>query len=198
MKTVQTFFRENYFSIVLHGLIWGALLIGPTLVEMPAKVYATVGSVHLNFVIIANVLHCFIFYFNAFYLYDLLSRKRWWIYIVSVLALVVAVNGIKGFLLTSLFSELAASDMPYRFAFFPTVFFIIVSIIYRLVLDKINYEKSKNSKKAEQLTSELRFLRSQISPHFLFNVLNNLVAMARYKSDQLETIHQILRSNPCC
>jgi len=29
-------------------------------------------------------------------------------------------------------------------------------------------------------------LRSQVSPHFLFNILNNMVAMARLKSDLLE------------
>ena len=38
----------------------------------------------------------------------------------------------------------------------------------------------------ENLKTELSFLRSQVSPHFLFNVLNNMVAMASLKSDQLE------------
>ena len=41
-------------------------------------------------------------------------------------------------------------------------------------------------KENENLKTELSFLRSQVSPHFLFNVLNNMVAMARLKSDQLE------------
>jgi len=38
-----------------------------------------------------------------------------------------------------------------------------------------------------QLGMELKFLRSQISPHFLFNTLTNLVFLARKKSDRLET-----------
>ena len=33
---------------------------------------------------------------------------------------------------------------------------------------------------------ELKFLRSQISPHFLFNILTNLASLARKKSDHLE------------
>ncbi|HTN38934.1 MAG TPA: sensor histidine kinase [Arachidicoccus sp.] len=33
---------------------------------------------------------------------------------------------------------------------------------------------------------ELKFLRSQINPHFLFNVLSSLVSLARKKSDRLE------------
>src|SRR5205085_7019396 len=36
------------------------------------------------------------------------------------------------------------------------------------------------------LKSELSFLRSQISPHFMFNVINNIVALARKKSDLVE------------
>ncbi|HEY2347392.1 MAG TPA: histidine kinase [Puia sp.] len=38
----------------------------------------------------------------------------------------------------------------------------------------------------ENLKAELSFLRSQINPHFLFNVLNNIVAMIRLKSEELE------------
>lgn len=134
----------------------------------------------------SNILHCFLFYFNAYFLYDLWSKTKWWVYALSVIGLLVVINGIKASLLHTLFTDLAASDSGIRFVFIPTFFFLIVSIIYRLFLDKINYEKNKSTRKAEQLATELRFLRSQVSPHFLFNILNNLVAMARYKSDKLE------------
>jgi two-component system LytT family sensor kinase len=36
----------------------------------------------------------------------------------------------------------------------------------------------------EKLVSELKFLRTQTNPHFLFNTLNNIYALARKKSDQ--------------
>lgn len=38
----------------------------------------------------------------------------------------------------------------------------------------------------ENLKTELSLLRSQVSPHFMFNVLNNMVALARKHSDLLE------------
>lgn len=36
----------------------------------------------------------------------------------------------------------------------------------------------------EKLESEIKFLRNQTNPHFLFNTLNNIYALARKKSDQ--------------
>jgi two-component system, LytTR family, sensor kinase len=43
-------------------------------------------------------------------------------------------------------------------------------------------------KENENLKTELSFLRSQISPHFMFNVLNSVVALIRQKSDKLESV----------
>jgi LytS/YehU family sensor histidine kinase len=50
------------------------------------------------------------------------------------------------------------------------------------VWDKAKAEEQQK----ENIKTELSFLRSQISPHFLFNVLNNIVAMVRLKSNDLE------------
>ena len=52
--------------------------------------------------------------------------------------------------------------------------------------DKVLSDKLLQERHEENLKTELSFLRSQISPHFMFNVLNNMLAMARLKSDQLE------------
>lgn len=43
-------------------------------------------------------------------------------------------------------------------------------------------EREKNLTK-EKLQTELKFLRNQTNPHFLFNTLNNIYALARKKSD---------------
>jgi LytS/YehU family sensor histidine kinase len=56
----------------------------------------------------------------------------------------------------------------------------------RLTSDRVQFEKDRKESETENLKSELSLLRSQVSPHFMFNVLNNMVALARKKSDLLE------------
>jgi len=61
-----------------------------------------------------------------------------------------------------------------------------VSISYRIITDSSDQEKNRKEKENEGLKTELSFLRSQVSPHFIFNILNNMVSLARKKSDMLE------------
>ncbi len=66
------------------------------------------------------------------------------------------------------------------------IFFVMGSTAFRVIADKIREQQRVKEKETENLKTELSFLRSQVSPHFMFNVLNNMVALARKKSDLLE------------
>lgn len=65
---------------------------------------------------------------------------------------------------------------------------------FRLRLASVEREKQLVE---EKLQSELRFLRAQTNPHFLFNVLNSIYALARKKDDRTEEtvlrLSQLLR-----
>ncbi|HKG69356.1 MAG TPA: histidine kinase, partial [Segetibacter sp.] len=60
------------------------------------------------------------------------------------------------------------------------------SMTYIMFRDRLRSERRAKEKETENLKTELAFLRSQVSPHFMFNVLNNMVSLARKKSEQLE------------
>lgn len=76
-------------------------------------------------------------------------------------------------------------------ALLPFAFVIMVSFCYRLYTDKQDRDRLIEERERIHLKTELEFLSSQISPHFMFNLLNTFVAMARKKSDQLE--HSLIR-----
>jgi LytS/YehU family sensor histidine kinase len=72
---------------------------------------------------------------------------------------------------------------------FNIVLFILdtaASLAYRTIADKFQEENLEKERQKENMKTELSFLRSQISPHFMFNVLNNIVALVRLKSEKLE------------
>lgn len=62
----------------------------------------------------------------------------------------------------------------------------MVSFCYRLYTDKQDRDRLIEERERIHLKTELEFLSSQISPHFMFNLLNTLVSMARKKSELLE------------
>lgn len=172
--------NSRNITIALHVVIWSAVLGLPYVFTSPESNYGKIGLLVCNFFTLANILHIGLFYFNAFFLYsNFLTRRKWWLYVLSVAILIVGFYYGKLFIIDKWFAELAKDEGLFAFTFFPIIFFLVISTIYRLVLDKMDSEKT-------QLATELKFLRSQVSPHFLFNVLNNLVSMARYKSDLLE------------
>jgi len=64
--------------------------------------------------------------------------------------------------------------------------FIIVfglSIAYFFLKEWARVEKMRSELAAVQLDTEVKFLKSQVNPHFLFNTLNNLFSMAQKKGD---------------
>lgn len=92
------------------------------------------------------------------------------------------------FILPVIYGTPAAKPFPDTIASFISVFpdllFIVVMVValkqYRL--HQASQEKERTLVK-EKLETELKFLRTQTNPHFLFNTLNNIYALARKKSD---------------
>lgn len=179
--------RSKYISLSLHVLIWGTLLLLPWLLPSPDDPQNKIGPLPGAFFSILNLVNMGIFYGNAFYLYPKwYNRRYWWLYLLSIGALVFLSFALKWNVMHSWFPEVLEHIGAMPLVFGTSFLFLILSIVYRRIIDRIRFEKEQREKEAARLATELKFLRSQISPHFLFNVLTNFVSLARKKSDKLE------------
>lgn len=67
--------------------------------------------------------------------------------------------------------------------FFSTLWYLGLMLALKLSIDWYGQQLIIQRITVEKLNAELNFLRAQVNPHFLFNVLNNLYALTLKKSE---------------
>lgn len=77
---------------------------------------------------------------------------------------------------------------PDNFDFIPNLFPHAIALIVASLGEALHYANMRiqeNARlKSEKLETEMKFLKSQINPHFLFNALNNVYTLAIIKADE--------------
>jgi len=177
-------YKTPFFTPAVHMAIWIVLLAIPAVIFHNAPGNPALPGA---FFIFTNIYHIGLFYVNAFYLYPrLMTRRLWFWYLISLDA-VMGISYLGKLYLVHLWQpELVITPFIHRLLFFPPIPFLIASIIFRIVTDRVHRDRIEKERKAERLTAELKFLRQQISPHFLFNMMTNMVSLARQGSPLLE------------
>ena len=139
--------------------------------------------------ILTNCLLAIFFYTNMFILIPRIQSRRGWGQYILVVGIVLGIYLALGYLFRMTF--IMQPGMPFQAPFFiglPNFLMVFaLSLALRLKQDKSAYESVLKEQENERLKSELTFLRSQVTPHFMFNILNSLASLARKKSDQVET-----------
>ncbi|MFZ1784131.1 MAG: histidine kinase [Ferruginibacter sp.] len=128
------------------------------------------------------------FYLNMYLLVPFVLKRRGWLpyfgafIIIFILSLIVL-----RFILAGTMFVVGRPPIP------PLIIFLLL-LVFSLStsIGLANFRKKeaqfKKDLEYEASQTELALLRSQISPHFLFNILNTLSSLARQKSDQLESV----------
>ena len=199
-------------------LIWLFMIVFPlVLILDPSNAFKT--SVNMNnlasyyFPLMSTL---FIFFLNQKFLVpSLIFKKRYAIYFISNTVLVFAALFTRE--VVFFFSERASSEGVYEFftlycfSFLKghfglgtvLVFVILVSlvcllcVVYHLMVRQIVRAFVLREQKRSELQYELDFLKNQLSPHFLFNTLNNISALIQIDSKRAESsmnkLSQLLR-----
>ncbi|CAL1519820.1 histidine kinase [Chitinophaga sp. MM2321] len=130
---------------------------------------------------------CF-FYINAqYFIPRFIHKKKIAEYAITILGVFLFFYGLRySFEKLFLKDHLIDIKPAILFTFFTLLFILSASTAYQMIRDRIKMERNASARENENLKTELSLLRSQVSPHFMFNVLNNMVSLARKKSDVLE------------
>lgn len=150
----------------------------------------TVTMIVLNSILII-VIHAIASYINLYILFPKLLKQRYYLYYIAAFLMTISLaNTLHGLIIYG-FNQFGSAQHPriWTVEFYITNGMAIaytVAITMSLKLVKQWYERDKQNKELQKLNTEteLKFLKSQINPHFLFNTLNSLYALSLQKSDR--------------
>ena len=180
--------KEKIFEIVIHTIAWGLLFCSPFLFAYGGNASVSLER-YVGFVIMPLTFMT-VFYVNYGILTPrLLFRKRLGRFILANLLLIAAV-----LLIQHIWHEMCRlyietepprenrGDPP------PVYFFIAwnamlmaltvgLAVAIRMTGNWYRIEAEKQQIEKERTQAELKNLKSQLNPHFLFNTLNNIYAL---------------------
>jgi len=198
--------RKTALNCLVHILILSIVFILPEVIFSIEHSSHRTGIRHL-FIYSHTLILIITFYINYFSLIDrFLFRKKWHYYLLVSLILALSMTLmehclIKAFVLFNAeMSKIGHHFRPDRFFpigmltrdFVMIVLTTALSVALKMGLRWANIEKMNDKMQTEKKEMELRNLKSQLNPHFLFNTLNNIYALTAIDSEKAQNaIHQL-------
>ncbi len=182
---------KDYAEPAIHFLIWSSFfLILFFQVRTIGPFRKQDGSIYLP-LIWSTIFNLLLFYFNSVYLIPrFISKQRYKIYLFYVIVLYLSIVLINStfdhFYSISLFStekEPFFAEVTLNIG--SKVFILSLSLGYGLTKNWIKSEKIRQQLAKDKLVTELKYLKAQINPHFLFNTLNLAYASAIKNTDHV-------------
>ena len=185
-KQIQQFFSQK---VVSHSLFWFLLL----LILLAFEQYNHSFTFHLSNELLKLAAWACLVYYNQLYLIpNYLTKDRVLTYfgllILSVLIITPIENIVYYFKFRNYPDYQDFLTKTHHSAFLVNFFVTGASTIVKIISDWVRHQRERTELQTQTMQSELRFLKSQINPHFLFNTLNNLYALTLKKSDKAPEI----------
>jgi len=112
-----------------------------------------------------------------------LIKKKLGLYIISIVVLLGITSLFHKVVFPYIFNLLNSEDINNGPMSLLAITFIIIGSVILLYRENSLIEKKEKEFQTEKTSLELKFLKSQLNPHFLFNSLNSIYALSTKKSD---------------
>jgi two-component system LytT family sensor kinase len=174
---------------LMHSAYW-VLVTGFFIYEKRYLIYKASMPYFVACVAGRIVLLIIIAYLNLqYFLPRYLLRKRYAAYftaiILSVLGYLTAQSLFDFYLYGYVVGPMRNSNLieSLSYNFFSTLWYLGLMLALKLSMDWYGQQLTIQKITVEKLNAEVNFLRAQVNPHFLFNILNNLYALTLKKSE---------------
>lgn len=195
---------KNFIKIFPHVIIWTIILIVPMYIMSREGTFDS--KPYIGYLIRTGIF-AILFYINYLYLIDkLLFNKKFLQYIFINIGLIILLFLLQQYLVDLVMKPMEGTAprmgrsggprppfvMRLVSEYLLTIFVVGLSVAIKTTIrwyrDSINFEKQKSI----QLEADLRNLRSQLNPHFLFNTLNNIYSLiAIDQSRAQDAVHRL-------
>lgn len=186
--------RNRGFGIVLHILFWSMAYF--LLFQAGQSRFAEKAEIWMPFPFL--LVHAILVYSNIYFLLPrFFFRKKFWVYGLTILGIFLI-----SLIMLFLIMEWTGEETTFQITKFDpdgnilgvihdrhgikrgritviNFFFLFSSTIFGLGREFLRRERERANLEQERLKAEMKFLRAQINPHFLFNVMNNLYATVK-------------------
>lgn len=188
-QATKLWYRLQNHDVFRHIMFWIFVAMLVTLLEAKQSNFLFVLSNELINVFFYGLL----VYFNLNYLVkNYLYKNKFFIYATLMILAAVIITPIKAVVFYMKFTHypLTRNELiqNLNWYFLLHVFVAGVSTVIKIIADWARQMRERQELENQTMQSELRFLKSQINPHFLFNTLNNLYALTLKKSDDAPEI----------
>ncbi|MDB5150963.1 MAG: histidine kinase [Mucilaginibacter sp.] len=174
---------------LMHSAYW-LLITGFFIYEKRYLIYKAsmpyfVACVTGRIVLLIIIAYLNLQYFLPWYL----LRKRYVAYfaaiILSVIGYLTAQSLFDFYLYGYVVGPMRNSNLveALSYNFFSTLWYLGLMLALKLSMDWYGQQLIIQKITVEKLNAEVNFLRAQVNPHFLFNILNNLYALTLKKSE---------------
>lgn len=173
-------------EILLHTAFWAVYL---SFIINHILSYRTGATIHWGRLLLASLISVsyllVLSYLNYFYLIPVfLLRKRIGGFILLFAASFVLLTLVRVGIETLVFGKSWEAQSPAKVQIIIEYLFLVAFIgLLRFAFDWPVLDSRRRQLETEKLNAEIKFLKAQVNPHFLFNTLNNLYYLSTIKSD---------------
>ncbi|RKD98769.1 sensor histidine kinase [Marinifilum flexuosum] len=182
--------KKRYFEYFIHGLIWiTGLIIVLYNVKTIGLLKESMGSYTLA-VVIGTLFNLILFYLVSLYLIPRFNLSESRGKLISFLIIfTVGLSAIESLIDYYLMPVIYSSEEePYMSQLIVIlvfhVFILALALAYGFTREWIRKDKNQQELKSEKLSAELNYLKAQVNPHSLFNMLNMAFASATKNGDE--------------